>query len=73
MSLRFCASFTPFSTEERVCFIALVVSLTLSLILCVLFTVSSNPAKISEIEKQFKLAKNLLKYLFVKVDEDKNN
>jgi len=35
----------------------------------VLFTVSANPAKISEIESQFNLTKNLLKYLFVKVEE----
>ncbi len=39
----------------------------------VLFTVSANPAKIDEIEKQFKLTKNLLKYLFVKLDEEKKN
>ncbi len=35
----------------------------------VLFTVSANPAKISEIESQFNLTKDLLKYLFVKVEE----
>lgn len=38
----------------------------------VLFTVSANPAKISEIENQLKLTKDLLKWLFVKLD-DKNN
>ena len=39
----------------------------------VLFTVSANPAKISEIENQFKLTKNLLKWLFVKLEEEKKN
>lgn len=39
----------------------------------ILFTVSANPAKISEIEGQFKLTKDVLKYLFVKLDEDKKN
>lgn len=39
----------------------------------VLFTISANPAKIDEIEKQFKLTKNLLKYLFVKLEEEKKN
>lgn len=39
----------------------------------VLFTVSANPAKISDIEKQFKLNKDLLKYLFVKIEDEKNN
>ena len=39
----------------------------------VLFTVSANPAKISEIEGQFKLTKDVLKYLFVKLEEDKKN
>lgn len=38
----------------------------------VLFTVSANPAKISEIENQLKLTKDLLKWLFVKLD-DKNS
>ena len=38
----------------------------------VLFTINVNPAKIDEIEKQFKLTKNLLKYLFVKLEEKKN-
>ena len=38
----------------------------------VLFTINANPAKIDEIEKQFKLTKNLLKYLFVKLEEKKN-
>lgn len=35
----------------------------------VLFTVSANPAKITEIESQFKLAQNLLKWLFVKIED----
>lgn len=34
----------------------------------VLFTVSANPAKITEIESQFKLTQNLLKWLFVKIE-----
>lgn len=38
----------------------------------VLFTVSANPAKISEIESQLKLTKDLLKWLFVKLDEKSN-
>lgn len=38
----------------------------------VLFTVSANPAKISEIESQLKLTQNLLKWLFVKLDEKSN-
>ncbi len=38
----------------------------------VLFTVSANPAKITEIESHFRLTKNLLKWLFVKLDEKKN-
>ncbi len=36
-----------------------------------LFTISANPAKIVEIQKQFALEKNMLKYLFVKLDERK--
>ncbi len=39
----------------------------------VLFTVEANPAKITEIENQFKLTKNLLKWLFVKLEEEKKN
>lgn len=35
----------------------------------VLFTVSANPAKITEIETQFKLTQNLLKWLFVKIED----
>ncbi|MDD5790045.1 MAG: 30S ribosomal protein S6 [Spirochaetia bacterium] len=35
----------------------------------VLFTVSANPAKITEIEAQFKLTNNLLKWLFVKIED----
>ena len=35
----------------------------------VLFTVSANPAKITEIESQFKLTQNLLKWLFVKIED----
>ena len=35
----------------------------------VLFTVSANPAKITEIEGQFKLTNNLLKWLFVKIED----
>ncbi len=38
----------------------------------ILFTVSANPAKITEIESQLRLTKNLLKWLFVKLDEKKN-
>ena len=35
----------------------------------VLFTVSANPAKITEIKSQFKLTQNLLKWLFVKIED----
>lgn len=35
----------------------------------VLFVVSANPAKISDIKNQFKLTKDLLKYLFVRLDD----
>ena len=35
----------------------------------VLFTVSANPAKITEIESQFKLTQNLLKWLFVTIED----
>ena len=35
----------------------------------VLFTVSANPAKITEIESQFKLTQNLLKWLFLKIED----
>ncbi|WP_147612596.1 30S ribosomal protein S6 [Treponema pectinovorum] len=38
-----------------------------------LLTVSANPAKISEIETQLKLTNNLLKWLFVKIEDEKNN
>ncbi|MCQ2247405.1 MAG: 30S ribosomal protein S6 [Treponema sp.] len=35
----------------------------------VLLTIKSNPAKIAEMDAQFKFNTNLLKYLFVLVDE----
>ena len=35
----------------------------------VLFNISANPAKITEIDTQFKLIADLLKYLFVRIDE----
>lgn len=35
----------------------------------VLFTLNLNPDKITEIGKAFKIQKNLLKYLFVKLEE----
>ena len=35
----------------------------------VLFKVSANPAKITEIETQFKLTHSLLKWLFVKIED----
>ena len=35
----------------------------------ILFNISANPAKIAEIDTQFKLITDLLKYLFVKIDE----
>ena len=35
----------------------------------VIFTVSANPAKITELESQFKLTQNLLKWLFVKIED----
>lgn len=34
-----------------------------------LFIIKVNPAKITEIDRQFKLTADLLKYLFVKIDE----
>lgn len=37
-----------------------------------LFIVKANPAKIDSINKQFKLVDNLLKSLFVKIDEKKS-
>lgn len=37
-----------------------------------LFTVKVNPAKIAEISKQFALNRDLLKYLFVKLDKKDN-
>ncbi len=37
-----------------------------------LFVVKANPAKIADISKQFKLIDNLLKSLFVKLDEKKS-
>src|SRR5574344_1198816 len=36
-----------------------------------LFTINANPAKIVEIDRQLKLTTTLLKYLFVKLDEEK--
>ena len=39
----------------------------------ILFTMKLNPAKIIEINKQFKLNVNMLKYLFVKLDEKDAN
>lgn len=35
-----------------------------------LLTVSANPAKLVDIDRQFKLNTDLLKYLFVKLDEE---
>jgi small subunit ribosomal protein S6 len=35
----------------------------------VLFIIKANPAKIIEIESRFKLIKDVIKYLFVRVDE----
>ena len=35
----------------------------------VLFTMKLNPGKISDIEKEFKINMNLLKYQFVRIDE----
>jgi len=35
----------------------------------VLFTLSTDPAKISALDKVFKLNSNLLRYLFVKIEE----
>ena len=34
----------------------------------VLFTIKVNPSKVTEIDQQFKLNTNLLKFLFVKLD-----
>ena len=39
----------------------------------ILFTMKLNPAKIVEINKQFKLNTNMLKYLFVKLDDKEAN
>ena len=39
----------------------------------ILFTMKLNPAKIIEINKQFRLNVNMLKYLFVKIDEKDAN
>ncbi|MBP3607873.1 MAG: 30S ribosomal protein S6 [Treponema sp.] len=39
----------------------------------VLFTINANPAKIVDIQGQFKLTKDILKYLFVKLDDEKKN
>ena len=36
----------------------------------VLFTIKANPAKLVEIDRDFKLEENILKYLFVKIDEE---
>jgi small subunit ribosomal protein S6 len=35
----------------------------------ILFVIKANPAKIIEIDRRFKLTTELLKYLFVRVDE----
>jgi len=35
-----------------------------------LLTVNANPAKLVDIDRQFKLNNDLLKYLFVKLDEE---
>lgn len=35
----------------------------------ILFNIDANPAKIVEIDQQFKLIENLLKFLFVRVEE----
>src|SRR5574344_25147 len=35
----------------------------------ILFTINLNPGRISDLDKNFKINMNLLKYLFVKVDE----
>lgn len=35
----------------------------------VLFTMKLNPSKIAEIDKEFKINMNLLKYQFVRIDE----
>ena len=35
----------------------------------VLFNIKANPAKIIEMDKRFKLQTNLLKFMFVRVDE----
>ena len=35
----------------------------------ILFTLKLNPSKITEIDKAFKIQMNLLKYLFVKLEE----
>ena len=39
----------------------------------ILFTMKLNPAKLIEINKQFRLNTNMLKYLFVKLDEKDAN
>ena len=36
----------------------------------ILFTIKANPAKLVEIDRDFKLESNILKYLFVKIDEE---
>ena len=37
-----------------------------------LLTVSANPAKLVEIDRQFKLTDGLLKYLFVRLEDEKS-
>lgn len=37
----------------------------------VLYIVEANPVKLVDIERQLKLAENVLKYMFVRLDEDK--
>lgn len=39
----------------------------------VLLTISANPAKLTEIEAQFKLTNDLLKWLFVRLEDEKKN
>jgi len=38
-----------------------------------LLTVSANPAKLVDIDRQFKLTNDLLKYLFVRLEDEKSN
>ena len=38
-----------------------------------LFTINANPAKLVDIDRQFKLNADLLRFLFVKLDDEKAN